>query len=39
MEGKSDEGIVGVYRRKRDDGRIGEVRVEEGKKGEVRSGR
>ena len=27
--------MVGVYRRKRDDERIGEVRVEEGKKGEV----
>ena len=31
--------MVGVYRRKRDDERIGEVRVEEGKKGEARSGR
>ena len=31
--------MVGVYQRKRDDGRIGEDGMEERKKGEARSGR
>lgn len=35
MEGKGDEGMVRTYRKKRDDGRIGEDGVGERKKGEV----
>lgn len=39
MEGKDGEGMMRTYRRKRDDGRIGEDGVGERKKGEVESER